>query len=188
MRKFLIFLGVLGATLVPGLGNAQTTVFLQPADAIKLIFKDSKEVYREEKNLSAQEQSEFKKLLGYDPPQTHYSFYLGKTGVQVEGYALIDEEVGKVSPITFITRIGPDGKVTAVEIMVYRESHGGEVSSKRFLNQFKQKGLNDEIRLHGNIVNIAGATLSSRALVVGVNRALTLWQIFYGKKPTLPAS
>jgi len=65
--------------------------------------------------------------------------------------------------------------------MVYRESHGGEVASKRFLNQFKEKGLNDEIRLHGNIVNVTGATLSSQALVVGVNRALALWQILYGK-------
>jgi H+/Na+-translocating ferredoxin:NAD+ oxidoreductase subunit G len=160
---------------------AQTTVYLKPADALKLIFKDSKEVIREEHPLTDAQKSEAKKMLGYDLPKNQYTFYLGRTDSRVDGYALIDEEVGKVLPITFITRINPEGKVEAVEIMVYRESHGGEVASKRFLNQFRQKGFNDEIRLHGNIVNVTGATLSSHALVVGVNRALVLWQILYGK-------
>jgi Predicted NADH:ubiquinone oxidoreductase, subunit RnfG len=167
---------------------AQTSVFLKPADALKLIFKDSKEVYKEDKALGESEKAEFKRRLGYQPPRDSYSFYLGKSGDHVDGYAIIDEEVGKVLPITFITRISPQGKVDAVEVMVYRESHGGEVSSRRFLNQFKQKGLNDEIRLHGSIVNITGATLSSRALVLGVNRALVLWRIFYDKSPAQPTS
>ncbi len=159
----------------------QETAFLKPAEALKILFKDSKEVYKEEKALTAAQLEEIKRLLGYDPPSRSYTFYLGKTGETVDGYALIDEQIGKVLPITFITRINPDGKVAAVEIMVYRESHGGEVAHRRFLNQFKQKGLNDELRLHGNIVNISGATLSSQGLVTGVNRALALWQIFYGK-------
>lgn len=182
MGKFLKSLGILWIFLCSSHGFAQTTVFLKPEEALKIIFKDSKEVYREGKLLSDSDRGEFKKKLGYDPPKNSYTFYLGKTGDHVDGYALIDEEVGKVSPITFVTRINSEGKIDGVEVMVYRESHGGEVSSKRFLNQFKQKGLNEEIRLHGNIVNITGATLSSRALVVGVNRALVLWQIFYEKK------
>lgn len=163
--------------------RAQTTTFLKPAEALKLIFSDSQEVHKEDKTLTAEQAGEFQKLTGYDPRQNTYSFYLGKSDGKINGYALIDEEVGKVLPITFVTRIDPAGKVEAVEVMVYRESHGGEVKSRRFLNQFKEKGLNDEIRLHGNIVNITGATLSSRALVVGVNRALALWRIFYGKVP-----
>jgi Na+-translocating ferredoxin:NAD+ oxidoreductase RnfG subunit len=165
----------------PPSARAQDSVYLKPADALKLLFKDSLEVIKEDKSLSEAQAREFKNLLGYDPPQNAYSFYLGRTDGRVDGYALIDEQIGKVSPITFITRINPDGKVAAVEIMVYRESHGGEVASRRFLNQFKQKSLNDELRLHGNIVNISGATLSSQALVIGVNRALALWKIFYGK-------
>jgi len=161
--------------------RAQTTVFLKPEEALKLLFKDSKEVYKEDHVLTPEQAKQAQDILKYELPKNSYSFYLGKTEGKVDGYALIDEQIGKVNPITFVTRINPDGKVAAVEIMVYRESHGGEVASKRFLNQFKEKGLNDEIRLHGNIVNVTGATLSSQALVVGVNRALALWQILYGK-------
>jgi Na+-translocating ferredoxin:NAD+ oxidoreductase RnfG subunit len=168
------------AMVSPQISTAQS-VFLKPADALKLLFKDSEEVIKEDKTLSEAQMSEFKTLEGHDPPRSTYTFYLGRTGGTIDGYALIDEQIGKVMPITFITRINPDGKVAAVEIMVYRETHGGEVASRRFLNQFKQKSLNDELRLHGNIVNITGATLSSHALVIGVKRALALWQIFYGK-------
>ncbi len=159
----------------------QTTVFLTPADALKQIFKDSQEVLKEDHPIGAEQRKQAQAVLGYDLPKEQYTFYIGRTGGKVDGYAIIDEQIGKVQPITFVTRINPDGKVAAVEIMVYRESHGGDVASKRFLNQFKQKGLNSELRLHGDIVNVSGATLSSHALVVGVKRALALWQIFYGK-------
>ncbi len=160
--------------------NAQTTVYLKPEEAIKLLFKNSTETFREDHALTPEIRDRFKKELGYEPPKSNYPFYVGKTGDQIDGYALIDDQIGKVSPITFVTLIKPEGKVAQVEIMVYRESHGGEVTSKRFLNQFKNKTFNDEIRLHGNIVHVTGATLSSQALVVGVKRALTLWKIIYG--------
>lgn len=163
------------------LGFAQTSVYLKPDDALKLLFQNSKEVIQENKSVTPEVSEKAKKSLGYTLPKNSYSFYLGKTDGKVDGYAIIDDQVGKVLPITFITKITPEGKVAQVEIMVYRESHGGEVKSRRFLNQFREKALNDELRLHGNIVNVTGATLSSQALVVGVKRALALWQIYYGK-------
>jgi len=179
--RLILLLCVLVVLADVPLGRAQTSIYLKPAEALKLIFKDSQEVLKEDHPVTPELQEKVKKLLGYELQKTNYPFYLGKSDGRVDGYALIDDEIGKVMPITFITRINPDGHVAQVEIMVYRESHGGEVASKRFLNQFRQKVLNDELRLHGNIVNVTGATLSSHALVKGVKRGLTLWQIFYGK-------
>lgn len=173
---FLIF------SLISSSALCQSTVFLTPADALKLIFKDSKEVIKEEHLVTPEIQEEVKKLLGYELPKSNYPFYIGKTDGKVDGYAVIDEQIGKVMPITFMTRINPDGKVAQVEVMVYRESHGGEVATKRFLNQFKEKNLQEELRLGKNVVHVTGATLSSQALVKGVKRDLALYQIFYGKK------
>lgn len=176
--NLLIFLSLL---FFSAPAHSQSTVYLKPADALKLIFKDSKEVIKEDHPITEEIKEKAKKSLNYDLPKPSYTFYLGKTDGKVDGYALIDEQIGKVEPITFITRINPNGKVSQVEIMVYRESHGGEVATKRFLNQFREKSFNDEIRLHGNVVSVTGATLSSQALVTGIRRALVLWQIFYGK-------
>ncbi len=181
MKKMIGFI-FLVLLWMPRLVFSQNTVYLTPADAIKLIFKDSKEVIKEEHVISPEIQEQAKKILGYDLVKSNYTFFIGKTEGKVDGYALIDEEVGKVMPITFITRINPDGKVAQVEIMIYRESHGGEVATKRFLSQFKTKSFNAELRLDKNIIHVTGATLSSYALVKGVRRALVLYQIFYGKK------
>jgi len=135
-----IFVGLLLSSLSLGTPLwAQTTVFLRPADALKLIFKDSQEVHKRDFAITPEIQKKAKGLLGYELPKSHYSFYIGKSQGKVDGYALIDEQVGKVLPITFVTRISPEGAITAVEIMVYRESRGGEVQSKRFLKQFNPK-------------------------------------------------
>lgn len=150
------------------------------------MFQGSEEVEREIHQVSPEIREAAKKQLGYDLPKEQYAFYIGKTKGHIDGYAVIDEQVGKVLPITFITRINPEGRVDQVEIMVYRESHGGEIKQKRFLKQFSDKNLNSELRLHGDIVNITGATLSSRALVVGVKRALVLWSLYYGTHQTPP--
>src|SRR5919106_5960518 len=181
MRKLLSISGLVFALFgFQAEARCQTTVFLTPADALKSILKDSQEVIKEDHPIGPEQGQQARAALGYDLPKSQYTFYIGRTGGKVDGYAIIDEQIGKVQPITFVTRINPDGMVAAVEIMVYRESHGGDVASKRFLNQFKQKSLNSELRLHGDIVNVSGATLSSHALVVGVKRALALWRIFYG--------
>ena len=181
-RIIFVLFFFLGCLCLTRSASAQTTVFLKPEEALKLLFKDSQEVIKEDHSVTPEVQEKVSKLLGYELAKSDYPFYIGRTNGQIDGYAVIDDEVGKVLPITFVTRIAPDGKVAAVEIMVYRESHGGEVASRRFLNQFREKSLNDELRLHGNIVNVTGATLSSQALVKGVKRALVLWQIFYGPK------
>lgn len=156
-------------------------VYLSYQDALKLFFANSNEVKKEKKVISQKEKEDLKKILGYEPEMPVYNFYLGLSGTKIDGYAIIDHEVGKVSPITFITHISPEGKILQMEVMVYREAHGGEVAQKRFTAQFKNHGYPETLRIGSPIKNITGATLSSRAMVKGANRALVLWKYFYGK-------
>lgn len=157
------------------------TVYLKPAEALKLVFRESEEIVAGPKVLSADQKEKFKQELGYPPTKDQWNFYLAKTKGKVEGYALIDHEIGKTEPITFMTAILPNGEVKSVEILVYRESHGGEVHESRFLKQYLNKTGSDPLKVGQDIANITGATLSSRAVTKGVKRALILWQIFYGK-------
>ena len=181
MKKVILFF-FLTLLFMPNGSFAQNTVYLSTADALKLIFKTSQEVIKEDHPITPAIQEQFKKIVGYDLPKMDYPFYIGKTNGKIDGYAVIDEEVGKVMPITFVTRISPEGKVAQVEVMIYRESHGGEVATKRFTSQFKEKELNEELRIGKGIIHVTGATLSSHALVKGTRRDLALYQIFYGKK------
>jgi Na+-transporting NADH:ubiquinone oxidoreductase subunit NqrC len=70
--------------------------------------------------------------------------------------------------------IGIDGVVRGVEILDYRESHGGEVRDPRWLAQFTGKRGDAPLRLEQDIQNISGATLSCRHVTDGVRRLVAL--------------
>lgn len=90
------------------------------------------------------------------------------------GWMLVDEVVGKHEFITYATAISPDGHVLGVEIMSYRESHGGEVRNPKWRAQFRGKTVSDRFKLNQDIPNISGATLSCRNITDGVKRLLAI--------------
>lgn len=112
--------------------------------------------------------------LGYAPAVDRYTVFVAMTGGKVDGYAVIDEEKGLHQPITFATKLSPEGAVEQVEIMVYREPRGDEVRDPRFRRQFEGRTARDEMRLGHDIDAVSGATISSASLAVGVRRATVL--------------
>lgn len=96
---------------------------------------------------------------------------LGADG-RLLGYAMVSEEIGKYRPITFMVGVAPDLEVERVTILVYRESHGGDVRRDRFLGQYRGKSVDSPLRVNRDILNISGATLSVRALNYGVRKVL----------------
>lgn len=164
------------------LGSLQAqTVYIKPSEALKIIFQGSHEIVSEKKSLSPEQKTKIEKKLGVTLSKETWNFYVAKSGNKVDGYALIDHEVGKTEPITFLTAITPQGVVKDVEILVYREPIGSEVHEKRFLKQYQGKGQNDSLRVGQDIKNISGATMSARSVSFGVKRAVILWDVFYGK-------
>lgn len=160
---------------------AAETVYLRPAEALRVIFRSSQEVILQKKSLTEEQKTALGKRLGRKITRTDWNFYVARSDGKVDGYALIDNEVGKMEPITFLTAITPQGEVKEVEILVFREPIGGEVHDKRFLKQYRGKKLEDPIRIGQDVANISGATMSARAVSLGVKRALAIWQVFYGK-------
>jgi Na+-transporting NADH:ubiquinone oxidoreductase subunit NqrC len=61
-----------------------------------------------------------------------------------------------------------------VEILEYRETYGGEVRRPDWRKQFKGKQLGEPFKLGNDIMNLSGATLSSRSVTDGVKRLLAL--------------
>jgi len=110
--------------------------------------------------------------------------YLGMVKSKPVGYAFIHDVKGKSLPITFLLVIDPQGSVRRVEILAYRESHGGEIRYPHFLKQFLGKTSADPVRNQRDIRNISGATISCRAVADGVRTLLVLWNEYYGKEET----
>ena len=98
-------------------------------------------------------------------------------GDQILGYAVVLEEIGKHRPITSIVGVQPGGKVQDVAVMVYREAYGGDVGSRRFLDQYPGSTSSDP--LAAKIRNVAGATLSVAALNRTVAKGLAAVDVLY---------
>ena len=61
---------------------------------------------------------------------------------------------------------------------MYREARGDEVRDLNFRKQFVGKTATDPIAPDRDIAVVSGATISSRAMAVGVKRALVLFELF----------
>lgn len=107
------------------------------------------------------------------------NFFIAKKDGQVSGYALIDEEIGKHLPITYIVGLSTEGKITRVEMMIFREVRGWEARERTFLQQFEGRRELSELKVGEGIRHVSGATLSSKAIAKGTARAVFLWEHFY---------
>jgi hypothetical protein len=87
--------------------------------------------------------------------------------------AFILEEIGKTEYIT-TGYVVSGGKISTVKVLVYRETHGWEVARPAFTKQFEGAQLKGGNQLSRAAKNIAGATLSVRALTKLARLALYL--------------
>ena len=157
------------------------TINIKPAEVLKTIFQNSKTITAEKKTLTQEQQASLKRSLACDAIKPDWTFYVSKSDDKTDGYAVIDHELGKMEPITFLTAFNADGSIKAVEILVYREPYGSEVHEKRFMRQFEGKKKGAPLKVGQDIQNMSGATISSRSVTNGVKRDLAVWNIFYGK-------
>ena len=150
-------------------------VYFTSRDLLADFFRASQNVTYKKVQLDEVERGRLQHRLGYTPSKSSYTFYVATSGGRIDGYAFIDEEKGEHLPITFAVKLSPDGKVLRQEIVVYREARGDEVRDDRFRAQFVGKSARDSIEADQDIQVVSGATISSRAMAVGVKRAVVLF-------------
>lgn len=92
------------------------------------------------------------------------------------GWFIVDDVLGKHELITYAVGLDPQGRVRGIEILAYRESHGGEIRDPGWRLQFAGKTARDPLQLDRDIRNISGATLSCRHVTDGVKRILAMYE------------
>ena len=165
-RLQLILLGILGMTVTLPL-LAMDDVYQRPSEFIKETFGGTIPKAGAVE-LTRKDQVTIKKLMGHPYRSKRIRFWN-----QGNRTAWILNEIGKTKPITtgYVLR---DGRVEKVKVLIFRESHGWEVRQKFFTRQFVDVELNEKNKLSKRIDNVAGATLSVRALTDMAKLALYL--------------
>lgn len=157
MNRFTRILLLVLALALTVSAHAGERVYKKPSDFIKSAF-GGKIPPTSVINLSAEVKSRAKKIMARNYRESRVRYWKqGKRSVWIL------EEIGKTKPITtgFIVE---GGRIKSVEILIYRESHGWEVSKPFFTKQFSKASLNSGDQLSNHIKNVAGATLSVRAV------------------------
>ncbi len=156
-------------------------VYLTEDEAAKLMFPDSERIRKEVLALTAEQKVLVENRIGWSFPEQSFDVYLGETNGKIDGYAVVQNTIGKYRPITYMVGVDPTGRVMNFEVLVYRESRGNEITRKRFNYQYEGKTVFDPIRINRDIINITGATMSVRSASAGVKRVLVLVDEFYLK-------
>ena len=154
-------------------------VYLTEEKALKILFPKALKIQPEELRLTPEQKARIEDRIGWKFPEGSFRAFKAESNGTLEGYAVIQETIGKHRPITYMVGVTPDGRVSDVEILVYRESKGSEVRKKRFNSQYEGKTAQDPIRINKDIINVSGATMSVRSVSAGVKRALVLVEEFY---------
>jgi H+/Na+-translocating ferredoxin:NAD+ oxidoreductase subunit G len=156
-------------------------VFLTEEEALNIIFPKSQRIRKEIIQLTSEKKTQIEERIGWKFPEESFEVFIGETGSQVDGYALIQNTIGKHKHMTYMVGVDNNGACTDVELLVFREAKGSEVRTKRFNVQYEGKTVYDPIRINKDIINISGATMSVRSLSAGVKRVLVLVDEYYLK-------
>jgi hypothetical protein len=127
--------------------------------------------------LTAGERQTLAALAGPQPPHGSLRVFRVTGGQrQLLGHLFIDEVIGRQDLITYAVGIDAGGKLSALEILSYRESHGGEIRIARWRAQFAGRDELAQLRFQTDIKNIAGATLSCQHVTQGVRWLTAFWR------------
>jgi Na+-translocating ferredoxin:NAD+ oxidoreductase RnfG subunit len=177
----ILLLGLVILTPVAFAGQQETTVYLTIDRAPKALFPGA-QIERKDVPSTPAFREQLKAKLGRLQPTIWEPSYVAFSARQdnvLIGYAVVVDEIGKVSPFTLIVSATPEFKVRDVAVMVYREVRGGEITQRRFLGQYKGKRSTDPIQLDRDIVGITGATLSVQGANRAVHKALSVLELVY---------
>lgn len=173
----------LAAVLLPlaaAAAPAHATDYLSVAAAQSLLFPTAKNFAERPLKLSGEQRDRIKEMAGVRQRSEEQKVWRAERDGQLLGWFLVDDVVGKHEFITYATAISPDGRVLGVEVMSYRETHGGQIRDMAWRKNFFGKTLASPFKLDNDIPNISGATLSSRNVLDGVKRMLVIHKLYLG--------
>jgi Na+-translocating ferredoxin:NAD+ oxidoreductase RnfG subunit len=160
-----------------GLFSARAERYLTTVEAQKVLFPHGEQFEKRITKLGPEQSKEIEKRSGTKPPTSGTSYWLVRDGTSILGVFVLDQVRGKHNIIDYAVAVTPGGSVMGVEILEYREKYGGEIRNRSWRDQFKGKTASDALKLHDDIYNLSGATISCRHVTEGIRRVLATFDL-----------
>jgi Na+-transporting NADH:ubiquinone oxidoreductase subunit NqrC len=167
-----------GAVCAP----AFATQYLSVEQAQKLMFPDASAFREQNVALSLAQMQQVEKLAGLPARSVNWRVFGAYKGDALLGFMVLDDVIGKFELISYAVGLNADATVRQVEVLTYRESHGGEIRTPAWRKQFVGKSAaGGGLAIGEGIANISGATLSCTHLTDGVRRIAAIAQVVLKK-------
>jgi hypothetical protein len=155
---------------------AHAKVYYAKDEALHLAFPDAERIETRDIFLTPEQRTQIEDRAKSKIDSDLLTVYVGWRAGAVQGYAILDTHTVRTLPETFLIVLSPQGKVTATHLLAFYEPT--EYSpSVRWLEQFHDATLTDDLRIGRGIVAITGSTLTSEAVTGSVRRALAIYDV-----------
>lgn len=156
-------------------------VSLTREEALKAAFPESARVERKTLFLTDDQVERIQTMARAKVESKIVTYYTGKFDTRTIGYAFFETHIVRTMPETFMAVINSGGTLKTVEILAFYEPEDYRPPA-RWLNQFKNRTLSDDLLVKRGIRNVSGATLSAHAITEGVRRALAVYHVALRKE------
>ncbi|MBX3023815.1 FMN-binding protein [bacterium] len=155
---------------------APAKVFYAKDEALRLAFPDADAIETRDVFLTPEQRAAIEDKAKSKLDSDLLTIYVGERGGARLGYAMLDTHTVRTLPETFLIVLSPQGTVAATHLLAFYEPL--EYSPPvRWLQQFHDATLTDDLRIGRGIVAITGSTLTSEAVTGGVRRALAIYDV-----------
>lgn len=77
-------------------------IYFTEEEAAKVMFPNSEHIRREILTLTAEQKELIEQRIGWKFPETSFPVYVGETQGKIDGYAIVQNTIGKHRPITYM--------------------------------------------------------------------------------------
>jgi len=159
--------------------RAAAKQLLSADQALALAFPHC-EVTRETRFLSAEQQARANEIAGMEITSALVYPYRATCDGQPAGVAYFDIHRVRTLPERIMIVVNPRGEIARIEVLTFDEPQD-YLPRASWHGQFIGKRLTQELRIGRDIANVAGATLSGRAVAAAVRRVLAVHHVLQGE-------
>ena len=162
--------------LCAGTVQVDAKLLISRDDAIRSIFGDSATTATKTVYLTEAEHDSLQQRARAKIERKRITYYRVSVGDSIVGYVFVDRHIVRSLSETVLIALDTSGTILAAEILAWNEPDDFR-PSKRWLDRAKGQNEPIEIRPGEAMPNIAGSTISARALSAAIRRALAVGEM-----------
>ncbi len=155
---------------------ARAEVYHSKESALGLAFPQADRTESRTLTLTAEQVTAIEAQAGPRPESRLVNVYEGWEGDKLLGYAFIETHNVRSLPETILVVLDPQGDSRAVHLLAFHEPPEYEPTEK-WLAQFAERSLDDELALRRGVRGMAGSTLTAQAITGAVRRLMAVLQV-----------